>query len=80
MTSIASYIPSIYTIINGVSRSLLVGGGLCYAIETKKYLGIPISFLFPGIYAGYHTYKHRNAILRELKTPFQSPPVSAPLQ
>jgi hypothetical protein len=40
-----------------VFSSLLMGAGFCYSIENKKYAHIPIIFLFPATYAGYHMYQ-----------------------
>jgi hypothetical protein len=50
----------------GFPRSLVLGMGLSYAIETKKYLHIPLTILFPSVYAGYQAYKNRNDIMQWL--------------
>lgn len=43
-------------------RSLLLGAGLCYAIGEERYHHIPVTFLLPSIYAGYHLYKNKDAV------------------
>ena len=35
-------------------------------IENKYYYHVPIIFIIPSIYAGYHTFKNRNAIVNWL--------------
>ncbi len=40
-------------------RNILLGGGICYAIEQNKIWHVPIAFLFPSIYVGYQGYKNR---------------------
>jgi hypothetical protein len=42
------------------TRSFLCGMGLAYAIANENYAHIPIIFLTPSIYAGYHAYKNLN--------------------
>lgn len=56
-TTIVKYIA------NNTSQLFLLGGGLCYVIEEKKYTHIPVVFLFPSIYCGYNIYKNRNIFL-----------------
>jgi len=48
----------------GVTRNILAGGGLCYAIQNEKYLQTPLTILFPSIYAGYHLFKNKDKVLR----------------
>ena len=43
-------------------RSIVMGAGICYAIEENKYWHLPITFLFPSVYAGYQAYKHRGLV------------------
>jgi len=50
----------ITTYVFGTSRNILLGAGLCYALERKEYMHIPLVTMFPSIYAGYHLYKHRD--------------------
>ena len=45
------------------SNGVLLGAGLCFAIQTENYLHIPLVVLFPPIYAGYHAYKNKDAIV-----------------
>jgi hypothetical protein len=49
-------------------RNLLLGGGLCYAVENKRYIEIPVTFLVPSIYAGYHLFKNKGHVATWLKT------------
>jgi hypothetical protein len=44
------------------SRSFLLGGGLYYSLSIEKYWHIPLVILFPSAYAGYHTFKNRDAV------------------
>jgi hypothetical protein len=50
---------------NWVSN-FLGGIGIAYAIEREKYWQTPIAFVFPSLYAGYHTYKNRETIFNKL--------------
>jgi hypothetical protein len=43
-------------------RNILLGAGICYAIEQDKYWHIPFAFIFPSVYAGYQGYKCRDAV------------------
>lgn len=65
MNSLAKInMPTIKNIITNTAGSMFfLGGGLCYALEEKKYIHIPVVFLFPSIYCGYNMYKNRNAII-----------------
>ena len=47
---------------NGLSEFLL-GGGLCFAIENKKYTHIPVVLFFTAIYCGYNIYKNRSIFI-----------------
>ena len=42
--------------------NILLGAGLCYAIENKTYSDIPLIILFPSIFTGYNIYKNRKEI------------------
>lgn len=57
--------------------NMLVGAGLCYAIENQTYYNIPFILLFPSIFTGYNMYKNRREICNTLKTntSFYIPPV-----
>jgi hypothetical protein len=48
-------------------RSILAGAGFCYAIEEDKFWHLPVTFLFPSMYAGYQGYKNREQILNFMK-------------
>ena len=43
-------------------RSLLMGGGICYAVAEEKYHHIPIAFIMPNAYAGYQLFKNKDAV------------------
>lgn len=44
-------------------RSLLLGAGFAYAINEEKYHHVPLTLVFPSVYAGYQSYKNRDAII-----------------
>ena len=46
----------------GTIRNILLGAGMSYAINKEKYTHIPIIFLAPSIYAGYHLYENKEAV------------------
>jgi hypothetical protein len=46
----------------GTTRNILLGAGISYAFSKHKYTHIPIIFLFPSIYAGYHIYENKEAV------------------
>lgn len=54
--------------VHGVTRNLLAGASLCYAIQNEKYLQVPLTILFPSIYSGYHLYKNKDSIVEWLRT------------
>ena len=45
-------------------RNILLGAGLCFAIQNEKYWHIPVTVIFPSVYAGYQTFKHTDSIVR----------------
>jgi hypothetical protein len=51
----------------GTVRNILAGAGLSYAVETKRYIEIPLTLFVPSVYAGYHVYKNKEDILRWMK-------------
>ena len=53
----------------GVISNLFAGMGMSYAIygnEKPKYLQVPIAYMFPSMYVGYHSYKNRQKIIDSL--------------
>ncbi len=48
--------------------NLLTGAGVAYAIDSEKSWQAPIAWFTPSAYAGYHLYKNRAAITREIKS------------
>lgn len=48
---------------HGVTRNLLTGASLCYAIKNETYLQVPLTILFPSIYSGYHLYKNKENVI-----------------
>ena len=42
-------------------RSLLMGGGICYALADEKYHHIPVTFFMPSAYAGYQLFNNKDA-------------------
>jgi hypothetical protein len=55
----ATIIQCIKHIHTGPMKSFFLGGGLCFALEKKNYLHVPIVFLLPVEYGGYMLYKSR---------------------
>jgi hypothetical protein len=49
------------------TRNILLGAGLCFAIENKKYWETPVAFIFPSIYVGYQSFKNRDNIISYIK-------------
>jgi hypothetical protein len=60
-------------ITNGVSRNILLGAGLSYAIKKKLFFHIPLVILFPSVYAGYNTYDNKDEIIKSLRDSFFTP-------
>jgi hypothetical protein len=54
-------------IITSPIHTFLLGSGICYAIQSKKYIHIPLVILSPSVYAGYHCYKNKDDILEWLR-------------
>ena len=54
----------------GSTRNVLAGAGLCYALENKKYLELPLVILFPSIYAGYNVYSNRDGVAQWIRKIF----------
>ena len=48
----------------GTTRNILLGAGLCFAIQNEYYLHIPIILLTPSVYAGYHLYKNKERVTK----------------
>ena len=48
----------------GVVRNVLLGAGLCYAIEKENYWHLPVIFVFPSIYSGYQIFQNKDAIVK----------------
>ncbi len=49
----------------GPLRNILLGAGLAYAAQKEKYWHLPIAFVVPSVYAGYHAYKQRYVLRAE---------------
>jgi hypothetical protein len=54
----------------GSTRNILLGGGLAYSIQQKKYHHIPIIFFVPSIYAGYQVFSNRDPIAAWVREKF----------
>ena len=48
----------------GVVRNVLLGAGLCFAIEKENYWHLPMIIVFPSIYSGYQIFQNRDAIVK----------------
>jgi hypothetical protein len=51
----------------GVVRSVLLGAGLCFAIEKENYWHIPVIWVFPSVYSGYQIFQNRDIVKRWIK-------------
>ena len=51
----------------GTARNILAGAGICFAIENKRYIELPLALAVPSIYAGYHLYKNRDHVVQWIK-------------
>ena len=49
-----------------IMSALLMGGGLCHAVDQKQYTYIPLVVLMPSVYAGYHIYNNKYAVKKYL--------------
>ncbi len=47
--------------VHGSMRSFLGGAGLCYAINKREYLHVPLVIIFPSAYVGYHLFKNKDS-------------------
>jgi len=57
----------VYNYMFGPTRNLLLGAGLCYAVKKEQYTHLPLIFLFPSVYAGYHLYENKEQAIRFLR-------------
>ena len=46
----------------GVVRNVLLGAGLCYAIEKENYWHLPVIWVFPSVYSGYQIFQNRDIV------------------
>lgn len=51
-----------------MTRNILAGAGMAWAVQKEYYSHIPLAFLTPSIYAGYHGYQNKEAIIAYVKT------------
>jgi hypothetical protein len=58
---------TIRLITNSSINGLLIGAGICYTIQSEKYIHIPLVILFPSVYSGYHSYKNKDKILEWIR-------------
>jgi hypothetical protein len=59
---INNIIPKTTLIYGTLTRGLFFGAGLAFSIETENYSHIPLVFVSPIAYGGYHIYKNRKDI------------------
>ena len=52
----------------GSFRNLLLGAGLCFAVQNERYAHLPIIVLAPSIYAGYNLFENKDSVMASLKT------------
>lgn len=51
-----------------VAFGLAGGAGMAYAAQREKYLQVPVAFLFPYLYGGYHLYKNKESVVQWFHT------------
>jgi hypothetical protein len=51
-----------------VAFGLTGGAGMAYAAQREKYLQVPVAFLFPYLYGGYHLYKNKESVVQWFHT------------
>jgi len=51
----------------GIISCLLAGAGMSYAVSREKYSQVPLAYIFPSAYAGYHLYKNRGYLHEQAK-------------
>jgi len=49
-------------------HGMLGGAGMAYAAQREKYFQVPLAFLFPYFYAGYHLYKNKDPVIQWFHT------------
>ena len=52
----------------GSFRNLLLGAGLCFAVQNERYIHLPVIILVPSIYAGYNLFENKDNVVKWLKT------------
>jgi hypothetical protein len=52
----------------GSFRNLLLGAGLCFAVQNERYIHLPVIVLVPSIYAGYNLFENKDNVVKWLKT------------
>ena len=60
-------IETIRLVTSATFHNLLLGAGICYTIQSEKYIHIPLVILSPSIYAGYNCYKNKDKILEWIR-------------
>ena len=51
----------------GSIRNVMLGAGLCFAVQNERYTHLPVIFLVPSIYAGYNLYENKDDVVKWLK-------------
>jgi hypothetical protein len=51
-----------------MTRNILAGAGMAWAVQKEYYSHIPLAFLAPSIYAGYHGYQNKEAVIAYVKS------------
>lgn len=49
------------------SRNVLAGAGICYALQNQKYIELPLTIVFPSVYAGYQLYNNKEKVAQWIK-------------
>ncbi len=54
-------------IVFSTTRNVLAGAGICYALQNEKYVEVPLTVIFPSIYAGYQLYNNKEKVTQWIK-------------
>ena len=55
-----------------MTRSLLAGATLAWAVKKENYSHIPLIILFPSMYTGYHVYQNKEELIAYIKSQLPS--------
>jgi len=50
-----------------MTRNILAGAGMAWAVKKENYSHIPLIFLFPSMYVGYHAFNNKEELIKYVK-------------